>query len=159
MQANYCYLDHFFWISCKLHILKGVQPYPVSMKMDGFSWNFLHNASHHRQGKTMMVLTFSINFAKLIFQVVNPNIWLQCHCMLGLCKTWTLDWTGLDCWLDWTDQNSCIQTANATKATKSCPQLCLKLLSCFVDKHGEVWWQKGDTLVTRIQAASHFWSF
>jgi len=35
------------------------------------------------------------------------------------------DWT-----LDWTDQNSCIQTANATKATTACPQLCLKLLPC-----------------------------
>jgi len=41
-------------------------------------------------------------------------------------QDWTVDWTGLD----WTDQNSCIQTANATKATKACPQLCLKLLSC-----------------------------
>ena len=37
-----------------------------------------------------------------------------------------MDWTGLD----WTDQNSCIQTANATKATKAHPQLCLKLPSC-----------------------------
>ena len=43
---------------------------------------------------------------------------------------WTgLDY-GLDCGLDWTNQNSCIQTANATKATKACPQLCVKLLSC-----------------------------
>ena len=50
----------------------------------------------------------------------------------GLCKTWTLDsgldygldWTGLD----WTDQNSCIQTANAAKATTAFLQLCLKLL-------------------------------
>ena len=35
-------------------------------------------------------------------------------------------WTGLD----WTDQNSRIQTANTTKATTACPQLCLKLLPC-----------------------------
>jgi len=53
--------------------------------------------------------------------------------ILGLCKTWTLDWTGL--WtgldwtgLDWTDQNSCIETANTTKATIVCLQPCLKLL-------------------------------
>jgi len=49
----------------------------------------------------------------------------------------TLDWTGLDCGLDWTGlwtgldwPNSCIQTANAAKATTACPQLCLKLLFC-----------------------------
>ena len=36
-------------------------------------------------------------------------------------------WTGLDYGLDWTDQNSYIQTANATKATTACIQLCLKL--------------------------------
>jgi len=32
--------------------------------------------------------------------------------------------------VDWADQNSCIKTTNTTKATKACPQLCLKLLSC-----------------------------
>jgi len=30
--------------------LHGGTTIAVSMKMDGFSWNFLHNASHHRQG-------------------------------------------------------------------------------------------------------------
>jgi len=70
MQANYCYLDRFFRISCKLHILKGVQLYPVSVKMDGFSWNVLHTASHHRQGKTMMVLASSI--CKVNFSSCQP---------------------------------------------------------------------------------------
>jgi len=36
-------------------------------------------------------------------------------------------WTGLDYGLDWTHQNSCIQTANATKFISVCPQLCLNL--------------------------------
>jgi len=35
----------------------------------------------------------------------------------GPCKTWTLDWTGLWTGLEWTDQNSCLQTVNAAKAT------------------------------------------
>ena len=48
----------------------------------------------------------------------------------GLCKTWTWDWTGLWTGLHGTEQNSCIQTANATKATTVCPQLCLKLIPC-----------------------------
>jgi len=39
-------------------------------------------------------------------------------------------WTGLDYGLDWTDQNSCMRTANATKATTVCPQLCLNLCPC-----------------------------
>ena len=42
---------------------------------------------------------------------------------------WTLDWT-MDWTMDWTGliKNSCIQTANSTKATTSCLHLCLKLL-------------------------------
>ena len=41
----------------------------------------------------------------------------------GLCKTWTLDWTGL-----WTGLTK--QLYAYTKATTACPQLYLKLLPC-----------------------------
>ena len=43
----------------------------------------------------------------------------------GLCKTWTLDWTGLWTGLDWPKQ-----LYTYTKATTACPQPYLKLLPC-----------------------------
>ena len=75
------------------------------------------------------------------------GIVLVYHINTGLCKTWTLDWTGLctglDYGLDWTgldytDQNSCIQTANAAKATTAFLQLCLKLLPSLLRHHSSI---------------------
>ena len=77
-------------------------------------------------------LTTSADISSLLLLPIM--LWFDLHDLIflveDLCKTWTRDWTRLWTGLDWTDQNSCIQTANATKATKACPQLCLKLLSC-----------------------------
>ena len=47
--------------------------------------------------------------------------------VIYVCRV-SVSWPGLWTGLDWTDQNSCIQTANITIAMKGCFQLCLKLL-------------------------------